>query len=567
MKFISKVLLITATIVFALLSVFPAYAADVAAPHTSYFFKSYDIQMEVTEDNTLNITETILAHFNVPKHGIYRKIPLSNNVNRADGTSGKTHAKVRGLKVSDNYSTSIENGNYVIQIGDENVTLTGDHEYKISYSYVMGQDIGEGYDELYYNLIGNSWDTYSENVTFSITMPKEFDESKLGFSTGVYGTAGTDDIEYYVNGNTISGRLTEKLSPYEAFTVRLELPEGYFYFNLKAYYTRLALMAAIPFICLSTVVLLWFKFGRDKKVVDVIEFYPPDGMSSLDVAFWKKGMVSSNDAIPLMIELANEGYIKICETAKKSRLSVIKSNAFEIEYVKYYDGPDKNKKNFFAGLFETHKNRVRQTDLEDRFYVHINRIISDENSLANRKRVYNAKSLYMRILGWAVSILGGVASALIFMGTIGGTEKFLAFAAGILISIAAFLFSFFIKQRTEKGYENLQKINGFKKFLETAEKERLETLVDENPEYYYNILPYAYVLGVSDVWTKKFESIALEPPHWYDGGTFNRVMFWSFMNSTMSSAAQTMTSSPQSSSSGGGGFSGGGSGGGGGGSW
>lgn len=564
---IKKILPLIAAVLFTILSSFPVYATDIAAPHTSYYFKSYDVQMEVTEDNTLNITETILACFNTPKHGIYRNIPLSNYVERADGTSGTTHAKVRNLRVSDHYSTSIENGDYVIQIGDGDVTLTGDHEYKISYSYVMGQDIGEGFDELYYNLIGNSWDTYSENVTFSITMPKEFDETKLGFSTGAYGTAGTNDIEYYVNGNTISGRLTKGLSSYEALTVRLELPEGYFYFNQAAYYTRLALMAAVPFICLCAVIFLWLKFGRDKKVVDVIEFYPPEGMSSLDVAFWKEGAVNSSDVIPLMIELANEGCIKICEAEKKSPLNIFKSSEFEIEYVKPYSGKDINKQYFFSGLFETGKSRVRQKDLENRFYVHINKITGNENSFNNRKKVYNAKSLYMRILGWAISILGAVFSVLVFMGTIGGTEKYIAFAAGIIISIAAFLFAFFIKQRTEKGYENLQKINGFKKFLETAEKERLETLVEENPEYYYDILPYAYVLDVSDVWTKKFESIALEPPRWYDGGTFNRVMFWSFMNSTMSSAAQTMTSSPQSSSSGGGGFSGGGSGGGGGGSW
>ncbi len=113
---------------------------------------------------------------------------------------------------------------------------------------------------------------------------------------------------------------------------------------------------------------------------------------------------------------------------------------------------------------------------------------------------------------------------------------------------------------------------GFKKFLETAEKEKLEMLVEENPEYYYDILPYAYVLGVSDKWTKNFESIALEPPQWYGGTVFDRMIFWHFMNSTYNSAAASMTSAPQSSSGGnfsggGGGFAGGGSGGGGGGSW
>ena len=89
----------------------------------------------------------------------------------------------------------------------------------------------------------------------------------------------------------------------------------------------------------------------------------------------------------------------------------------------------------------------------------------------------------------------------------------------------------------------------------------------ENPEYFYNILPYAYVLGVSDKWIKKFESISLQAPSWYDSpNTFDMRTFGTFMNSTMSSAQSNMSYSDSGGSSGGG-SSGGGSGGGGGGSW
>ena len=101
-----------------------------------------------------------------------------------------------------------------------------------------------------------------------------------------------------------------------------------------------------------------------------------------------------------------------------------------------------------------------------------------------------------------------------------------------------------------------------------AEKPRLEQLVMEDPEYFYNILPYTYALGVSSKWMKKFEDIALEAPHWYYGYTsFSTRSFNSFMNSTYSSISIAMTSSPSSSGGSRGGSSGGGSGGGGGGSW
>jgi len=64
-----------------------------------------------------------------------------------------------------------------------------------------------------------------------------------------------------------------------------------------------------------------------------------------------------------------------------------------------------------------------------------------------------------------------------------------------------------IRKRTEYGTQLLSKILGFKRFLELAEKDRLESLFAENPQYYYDILPYTYALGVSDTWIKKHAQI------------------------------------------------------------
>ena len=97
-------------------------------------------------------------------------------------------------------------------------------------------------------------------------------------------------------------------------------------------------------------------------------------------------------------------------------------------------------------------------------------------------------------------------------------------------------------------------------------------MVMKNPEYFYDILPYTYALGVSKVWMKQFENIAIKAPNWYTThDEFSTNAFETFMDTTMATVAESMTSSYSSSSSGGsssgGGSSGGGSGGGGGGSW
>lgn len=107
--------------------------------------------------------------------------------------------------------------------------------------------------------------------------------------------------------------------------------------------------------------------------------------------------------------------------------------------------------------------------------------------------------------------------------------------------------------------------NSFIKLKNRVEKEKLETMVLNNPNYFYDILPFTYVLGVSEKWIDKFEMISSQSPTWYNNSNdFNVRRFHIFINSTMSQASTLMSSSPSSSggaSSSGGGSSGGGSGG------
>ena len=164
------------------------------------------------------------------------------------------------------------------------------------------------------------------------------------------------------------------------------------------------------------------------------------------------------------------------------------------------------------------------------------------------------------------------------------TETVIKLLIGIICIIGIIIIIVKTKKRTEYGAKMLGRIKGFRNFLVTAEKEKLEAMVMENPTYFYDILPYTYVLGVSNKWIKKFEEIAIPEPNWYQGNsTFNIVNFNNSFNSLMNTAASSMTSTPSSSGgsgssssgsswggssgSSGGGSSGGGSGGGGGSSW
>ena len=626
-----------------------AYKSD------DYVIDKYNIDMIVNENNTIDITETITAFFNVPKHGIIRTIPLSNKIERLDGTTSKNRTQISNINIDNQYTTSRKMGNLLIKIGSPDKVMTGEQVYTIKYTHNLGKDPLEDKDELYYNIIGNGWDTEIGNISFSITMPKNFDSSKLGFSYGKKGSTGNNKVNYTVNDNKIVGNFDGILDDEEALTVRCELDEGYFV-NAKLKVNLLEyIYFIIPIIFLIISYLLWKKYGKeDDIVVDTVEFYPPEGLNSLEVGYFYNGIASQNDVVSLLIYLADKGYIKISESGQKHILSNVSD--FQIIKLKDYDGDNLNEQLFLEGLFRKkpklnlleNKNTispedstvlVTSYDLYDNFYTTLFRIRNNINTKKNRDLIFEksseSKKIYVIIMillsyflitvpailnygnidflipgllfpgiGFGVILysffkrsnsgapftvklflllwgvfFGGVPWAIMVLTAIIQDPVYLMLYIMVIVVIVGMCsFLNYMPKRTPYGMEMLGKITGFKNFLETAEKEKLEALVEQNPNYFYNILPYAYVLGVSNKWIKNFESISLQAPTWYDSAVpFSISSFSSFMDSTMNSAAQAMSSNPVTDTGGmggssgggfsGGGFSGGGSGGGGGSSW
>ncbi len=495
-------------------------------------------------------------------------------------------------------------------------------------------------------------------------MPKSFDKSLLGFSSGTKGTITSSNVNYTVDGNLISGSLTNTLSGGQALTVRLTLPEGYFV-NAKSNFDMYSIFVIIfSLVCVLISYILWVKFGKDDDVIETVEFYPPKGYNSAEIGFIYEGNAETPAVVSLLIYLANNGYLKIQETERQGIFK--KDKGFIITKLKEYDGNNENERIFFNGLFNrpntlditqlqeimkeakqngekinlskaielstkkdtSKKTYVTDTDLYNNFYITLDTIKSNLNSKENKNKIFESSSsgkwkllimmsiailalitikpvieyydaetslntLLFSVIGFLLlfgmlfrktSILskifmlvfafgfGGVPWLTLVLPTLTDNIIYLiTYIIGIICMAVIFLFTKIMPKRTPFGNEMLGKLKGFKRFLETAEKPQLESLVTQNPEYFYNILPYTYALGVSDVWISQFETIALKAPNWYDStDDFNMHSFGEFMNTTMESATTAMSSSPSSDSGGGssgGGSSGGGSGGGGGGSW
>ena len=175
------------------------------------------------------------------------------------------------------------------------------------------------------------------------------------------------------------------------------------------------------------------------------------------------------------------------------------------------------------------------------------------------------------ILAFTIFILYYSAATMNYIAVLDNYST-LELIVGAVSLIIIFIIFKFMPKRTEYGIEMLGKIKGFKKFLKIAKKEELEQKVKENPNYFYDIMPYTYVLGVSKKWIKKFTDIKINDPEWYEGESYQYLDIErtiSYANNSMASHPIEFLSdnSSTSSSSDFSGSTGGGSGGGGGSSW
>ncbi|MBR1424048.1 DUF2207 domain-containing protein [bacterium] len=583
-KFIAFIVMVWAMVFVA----GPAFAEN-------FYIKNYDVSMTVSKDKSVDIIEDLDVVFTTSSHGIYRDIPFLD-------------ASITDIDVSERWQTSYGGDSVSIKIGDPDVLVMGPHHYWIRYKY----NYFDNKNEFYHNIIGNGWSVDIKNAKFSVKMPEPVDPSKVGLSIGTYGTKGfKGGAEFFVKDNLIYGQTHRVLGPGEGITLRVEVPDGYF--NKYVNHTK-GVVALMILLFTIAAFLTWLNFGKDEQIVPVVNFYPPKGLNSAEAELCYKGKASTKGLVALLVELAKKGYINIENDGHK----------WTLHRTHGYDGVNKDEKALLTALFPHGKNSVERDYLEtsQSFYKDCQRIV--ENINKKRDQIFNAESIGFKLQAFMFVCLIGILAGTVFAlfdlqwftlanefplllfsviavcALIGGLKNpqegcflilwalmFGGFSLVMLLSmhlrlsnlplvlfglvclIIAGVCTYQLPKRNKTGVRILGELEGLKKFIEVAEEHRLKQLVEQNPEYFYDVLPYAYIFGLSDKWIDRFEGIMEFKPDWYNGETFSGHNFGSFVNSLHSVSVPSVANGgiSTSSSSGGGGFSGGGGGGGGGGSW
>jgi len=559
-----------------------------SAQGRSIALRNFDALLTVHPDGSLDVTEQLTFHFYGEWHGINRDLSLKHNTARGratklDVTAGYiTDANGERLRVEE---STIGNGwthrfkIYIPGASDADRTIIIRYRVANAIRFYFAAKNQPAFDELYWNVTGNSWDMPIDSVHARVVLPDGVEATRTAVYTGAAGSTATNaDIE--ANGSQIDFTLRRPLFYHEGMTVAAGWPPGHISSRPSEDHEGLLnalawLPLLIPLIVFFLVFNAWKKHGRDPdEGAYVVRYEPVEGASPAELGTLVDNKADMEDITATLVDLAVRGFLKIEEITESHLFGLSKSTDYIIHIIRKrsdWSGLKPHEERYLSTLSNAAPDgeSVKISELRDKFYTSLPSI---------RNAIYDslvASGYYLqrpdKVMGkWAGL---GVLTAVVSFGLAIVSLKFMwvmispaaMFVAAILSTIIVFVFAPFMPARTIAGARARENTLGFKEFLERVEEQRFKTMIT-SPEMFERFLPFAMAFGVADKWAKAFEGMFREPPTWYVGGTgqFNAVSFSHSINAMSSAAASSMSSSPSSSGSGGGGSSGGGSGGGGG---
>ena len=590
-----------------------------------YAITSLSVDVKVNKDRSARVTEKYEVYYRVRSLGISRYLPYKN---------GELY---RDIEVKGDVWFLTDEDNFLsVNLGAKNYSVLNpcyeegtNKEYEISYTIVPPPKMRKGV-EYYMNVVGHGWGTTISNVKVNMQFPYEIKSAQV-FS-GKYGTTTKKpNTTYTVEENNLS--ISAGLSSYEGITVKVQFDKKFGnYFDVASFIVILVLGA----ILVGTILYKKIKFSNE-TITPVVNFYPPKKdnrvITPAEAGYFVDGISDDEDITSQIFYFAAKGYIKIRNDDGQIVLERLVDSLPKSQ--------PNHSVIIFEGLFydvtsREKKKEVKVCDLAEKFYSVVFRAKVSVKS-EQKKKLFIDQGKGVIVAGFAVLCAVAAAFAMILTTGFYFDAFILAVAFPVVFAFASaraivlkkykvkkstylkswvfpllfcallclgislvtlkgtmdYLPRFFItalptaiafvagcmQKRTKFYTEMLNQLLGFKDFLECAEKDQLETLIEDNPDYYYTTLSYANVLGVSDKWMEKFEDLTLPDPAFYQSAEpfHNTIMFNAAYRAVFATIRENSIAMPANANSfgrgghgggfsgGGGGFSGGGFGGGGGG--
>ena len=541
-----------------------------------------DVQLKVNQDRSIDVVEEILvrAEGNQIKRGIKRSLPTKRYLKNRQ--SSMKYKRIEVLKDGSPSPHHIESDNRfkTIYVGEKNTFLKpGEYLYTIKYHVPHQVGMYETHDEIYWNAIGTDWDLPIQNSKVAIQIPENANTIQQSCYTGKYGLSERNCAFEETN---ISGEyiytLTTPLAPRQGMTVAIGWEKGavdYPPFWKRFFAVILCSIGGI--FLLGYYIVTWLRYGIDPpKPTPYPLFKAPNDLSPGGLGYFHNKGQSMKNLGASIVHLAIQGYLKIDESEEKGWFS--RSKNYTLSKIK--DSSDQSsaeEKRIMDDLFGQGNTVILDGQYDSRFKEAVQGFHSSLK-FQHHKMLQDGNNRQFLVLPILLSI-GILATSLIVMSNAGLLDQVginnpnvlaLAMFFGFTI-IGIILYAYLIKQPSPERQKLSSEIQGFKMYLNMAEKNRMQLLnpPDRTPEHFEEMLPYAFALSVEHDWAELFKDVlaaAQYEPQWCNT---NPVYFSNSFSNSFASTANATSTPPQSSGggSGGGGFSGGGGGGGGGGGW
>ncbi len=456
-------------------------------------------------------------------------------------------------------------------------TVGIEYDYDMSGDTVKGYDdliFGFFNEETFYSY------KQRQRLSLTLNMPKAFDASQLIFRDRNSSDERRLDTEkgekYVVSGNSVE--LVVYATGFKYLTVQIILPESYFSVNPK-YFTDYWVFFAITCAMIVFTCIVAFKYRKRRPVV-AVEFYPPD-VNLLHYSSYWHGRARRKDVCAVIFQWAQAGCVRIIRDGKKDvileKLRNLPKDRCEEEKEYFdalfskgdrYSSKEIRKVSNFAQACRIHSavsGLVASAETPQLFVPGVRRAritVLVASIAASLVSVVYFILIYPNIAYWA---LFGFTSVIVLFSAVPlykqfselrelkeSSRLFYRFGAYVLLSFAGafmLLYWFMLKgvyssaydyagliyiniawivvcalimpriigERSEESQSLYGRMLGFRRFILSAELPRMEALAEENASYFYDILPYCMIMGISDKLDKRMEVMQLAAPDWSEG--------------------------------------------------
>ena len=495
----------------------------------------------VSSDGRCQVMTTVWIHLDSPANNLTYPLPKNATNVSVSGTSVRTFASPVDPDVILTDLSSL-NG------------ISGD--YQLTFSYILpdvlrterNEQTKKSYLVMEIPLL-SGFELPVQSASFSVTMPGEV-TGKPTFSSSYLQTGIESKIDVFVGGQVITGSTKQGLQDREKFSLVMQVPEEMF--PGKLYIAREGNPEIVPMsICAALALLYWIIFMRTLPVFRQDRSLPIEGLTAGDLG--SRLTAAGVDLTMMVFTWAQLGYLRI-RVDRKGRVILEKRMDMGNERT---DFEIKTFRSLFAkGDF---------VDATGGQYARLCRYVSE--TISGVKEMYAKRAgntAIFRILGCGISVFCGICFAMnigksdiihtmlsilfVIFGVVtawgiqGGMYKIHVrgkiplyvgsvcslvwiglgivsgqWIMGLVVVAGQYLIGLLAAyggRRSDLGKYNASQILGLRHYLKKLDTKKLERLLENNPDYFFDMLPLAIALGVDGKFAKAFGNMRMTECHY-----------------------------------------------------